>query len=75
MAASRKADRAHRADVVCVAISLYLIYLLRKPISWLLIATFLAVALSAPVNVLARHMRRGFAIAIVYLGCWRCRSR
>jgi predicted PurR-regulated permease PerM len=54
--------------VVCVAISLYLLYLLRKPISWILIATFLAVALSPPVNVLSRHMRRGFAIAIVYLG-------
>jgi predicted PurR-regulated permease PerM len=49
-------------------ISLYLLYLLRKPISWLLIATFLAVALSPPVNVLSRHMRRGFAITIVYLG-------
>ena len=54
--------------VVCVAISLYLIYLLRKPISWILIAAFLAVALSSPVNVLARHMRRGFAITIVFLG-------
>jgi predicted PurR-regulated permease PerM len=54
--------------VVCVAIALYLLYLLRKPISWILIATFLAVALSPPVNVLSRHMRRGFAITIVYLG-------
>jgi predicted PurR-regulated permease PerM len=54
--------------VVCVVITLYLIYLLRKPISWILIATFLAVALSSPVNVLARHMRRGFAITIVFLG-------
>jgi predicted PurR-regulated permease PerM len=54
--------------VVCVAIILYLLYLLRKPISWILIATFLAVALSPPVNVLARHMRRGFAITIVFLG-------
>jgi predicted PurR-regulated permease PerM len=54
--------------VVCVAIALYLLYLLRKPISWLLISIFLAVALSPPVNVLARHMRRGFAITIVYLG-------
>jgi predicted PurR-regulated permease PerM len=54
--------------VVCVAISLYILYLLRKPIGWLLIAAFLAVALSPPVNVLARRMRRGFAITIVYLG-------
>src|ERR671921_816939 len=54
--------------VVCVAISLYLLYLLRKPISWILIATFLAVALSPPVDVLSRHMRRGFAITITFLG-------
>ena len=48
--------------------SLYLIYLLRKPIGWVLIATFLAVALSGPVNVLNQCMRRGFAITIVYFG-------
>ena len=54
--------------VVCVAIVLYVLWLLRKPISWLLIATFLAIALSPPVNRLSRHMRRGFAIALTYLG-------
>jgi len=54
--------------VVAVFLLLYLIYRLRRPISWLLIATFLAVALSGPVNVFDRYMKRGFAIAIVYLG-------
>ena len=54
--------------VLTVAIALYLIYLVRKPISWLLIATFLAVALSGPVNLLSRHMKRGFAITVVFLG-------
>ena len=54
--------------VVCVAIALYVLYLLRKPIGWLLIAAFLAVALSPPVNVLERRMRRGLAITVVYLG-------
>ena len=54
--------------VVGVALSLYLLYLLRRPIGWLLIATFLAVALSGPVNWLNRRMRRGLAIAVVYLG-------
>jgi predicted PurR-regulated permease PerM len=44
------------------------IYLLRKPISWIVIATFLAVAMSGPVNLLARRMRRGLAIALSYLG-------
>lgn len=54
--------------VVAVLLCLYLIYMLRKPIGWLLIAAFLAIALSGPVNLLHRHMRRGFAITIVYLG-------
>jgi predicted PurR-regulated permease PerM len=54
--------------IVCVAVALYLLWLLRKPIAWLLISTFLAVALSPPVNYLARSMRRGFAITIVYAG-------
>ena len=54
--------------VVCVAITLYLLWQLRKPISWLLIAIFLAVALSPPVNWLARRMKRGLAITIVYIG-------
>ncbi|HZO58783.1 MAG TPA: AI-2E family transporter [Solirubrobacterales bacterium] len=53
--------------VVVTVLLLYLIYLLRKPITWLFIAMFLAVALSAPVNALNRHMKRGFAIGIVYL--------
>src|SRR5258705_13786065 len=53
---------------VCVAFALYLVYLLRKPISWVLIAIFLAVALAGPVNRLHNHMKRGFAIAIVFLG-------
>jgi predicted PurR-regulated permease PerM len=53
---------------VLVVLALYLIYLLRKPIGWLLIATFLAIALSGPVNLLSRRMKRGFAIALVYLG-------
>jgi predicted PurR-regulated permease PerM len=54
--------------IVAVVITLYLIWLLRRPIGWLLIATYLAIALSVPVGMLNRHMRRGFAILIVYLG-------
>jgi predicted PurR-regulated permease PerM len=53
---------------VAIFITLYLIFLLRKPIGWLLIATFLAIALSGPVNFLSRRMKRGVAIALVYLG-------
>ena len=47
---------------------LYVVYLLRKPITWLVIAAFIALALSPPVSFLNRRMRRGFAIAIVYFG-------
>jgi predicted PurR-regulated permease PerM len=54
--------------IVGVVVLLYLVYLLRRPIEWIVAAIFLAVALSGPVNRLNRHMRRGFAIAIVYLG-------
>jgi predicted PurR-regulated permease PerM len=54
--------------VVCVVVTLYLLWVLRKPIGWLLAAIFLATALSPPVNYLSRSMRRGFAITITYLG-------
>jgi len=54
--------------VVAVLLLLYVIYLLRKPLSWLVIAGFIAIAAAGPVNVLQRHMKRGFAIALVYLG-------
>jgi predicted PurR-regulated permease PerM len=53
--------------VVGLAFGLYLIYRLRQPITWIVIAGFLAIALSPAVNFLDQYMRRGFAIAIVYL--------
>ena len=53
--------------VVGVALALYVIYVLRRPLTWLVIAAFLAIAMSGPVNLLSRRMRRGFAIAISYL--------
>ncbi len=54
--------------VVAVVITLLLLYVLRRPLTWIFIAGFLAVALSGPINLLSRHMRRGFAVALVYLG-------
>lgn len=54
--------------VVASALALYLVYLLRTPLSYLLLATFLSVVVSAPVNVLSRRMHRGLAIALVYAG-------
>ena len=54
--------------VVAVAICLYLIWLVRRPLLWLLISVFLAAALAGPVNVLARRMRRGFAVTLVFFG-------
>jgi predicted PurR-regulated permease PerM len=53
--------------VVVVVLTLWLMYLLRKPLTWIFIAGFLAVALSGPVNFLSRRMRRGLAIAAVYV--------
>jgi predicted PurR-regulated permease PerM len=53
--------------VVAVVLALYLIYLLRRPLSWLVIAAFIAIAVSGPVNVLSQRMRRGLAIALVYI--------
>jgi len=55
--------------VVAVAITLYLLYLVRKPLGWIIIATFLAIAMSGPVNFLHRHLgRRGIAIGLSYVG-------
>jgi predicted PurR-regulated permease PerM len=54
--------------VLTVLLVLYVLYLLRRPLSWLVIAAFVAVAVSGPVNYLSHRMRRGLAIAIVYLG-------
>src|SRR5215213_1613794 len=53
--------------VITVVLALYVLYLLRRPLTWIFIAGFLAIALSGPVNFLQRRMRRGFAIAIVYI--------
>jgi predicted PurR-regulated permease PerM len=53
--------------VIASVLAVYVMYLLRKPIGWLVVAGFLAVAMSGPVNLLHRHMRRGLAIAIAYL--------
>ena len=53
--------------VVVVVFALWLIYLLRQPLTWIFIAAFITVALSGPINFLSRRMRRGFAVAIVYL--------
>jgi predicted PurR-regulated permease PerM len=54
--------------IVGVVLALYLAYLLRQPIGWIVLAAFIAVALSGPVNLLGRWMRRGFAIALTYVG-------
>jgi predicted PurR-regulated permease PerM len=53
--------------VIAAVFSIYLIYLLRTPLLWLVVALFVAIAVSGPVNLLARHMRRGVAIGLVYI--------
>ncbi len=54
--------------VILSALALYILYLLRKPIGWTIVAGFIAIAVSGPVNLLSRHVRRGFAILLTYLG-------
>jgi predicted PurR-regulated permease PerM len=54
--------------VVGVLIALYVAWLVRKPLSWIVVAMFVAVALSGPTSFLQRRMRRGFAIALTYIG-------
>ena len=53
--------------VLAVCGALVLIWMLRRPLSWLVMAMFIAVALSGPVTYLSRYMKRGLAIAVVYL--------
>jgi predicted PurR-regulated permease PerM len=53
--------------VVAVVLTLALIYVLRKPLTWIFIAAFIAIALSGPITFLERKMKRGFAVAIVYI--------
>ena len=53
--------------VVAVVLTLYVVYLLRQPITWIVVAGFIALALSAPITLLSRRMPRGLAIALVYL--------
>ncbi len=51
-----------------LALAVYLVYLLRRPITWVVIAGFVAVALSGPVHFVERYVRRrSLAVGIVYL--------
>jgi predicted PurR-regulated permease PerM len=52
--------------VVASALALLILWRLRTPIGYLVIALFVALVAAAPVAVLSQHMRRGVAIAIVY---------
>jgi predicted PurR-regulated permease PerM len=54
--------------VVLSGLALYIVYLVREPLSYIFLGAFLAIAASGPVNLLSRKLSRGLAIAIVYLG-------
>jgi predicted PurR-regulated permease PerM len=54
--------------VVASALALLVLWRLRTPIGYLVIALFVALVAAAPVTVLSQHMRRGIAIAVVYGG-------
>jgi predicted PurR-regulated permease PerM len=53
---------------VLSGLALYIVYLVREPLSYIFLGAFLAIAASGPVNLLSRKLSRGLAIAIVYLG-------
>jgi predicted PurR-regulated permease PerM len=55
------------AMVIIASVLLSLIALLRTPLMWLTIALFVAIAVSGPVNLLAKHMPRNGAIGVVYV--------
>jgi predicted PurR-regulated permease PerM len=52
---------------LAVVAAIGMIYVLRGPLGWLFLATFLAIALSGPVAWFSRRMPRGAAIALTYL--------
>jgi predicted PurR-regulated permease PerM len=52
--------------VIIAVLAIYLIYLLQKPLIWLTIALFVAIAVSGPVRMLSQHMPRNAAIGVVY---------
>lgn len=54
--------------IVLSAVALYLLFLLRRPITWIVLATFLAICASGPINVLSRRVPRGAAIGLVFAG-------
>ncbi len=53
--------------VLVVIGTIALIWVLWQPITWIIVAAFVAVALAGPVNLLARVMPRWLAITIVYI--------
>src|SRR5215212_9456119 len=62
-------NTARVVSVVLVAVlSIYVVYLLKKPLGWLVLAAFIAIAVSGPVRMLEQRVRRGLAITIVYIG-------
>jgi predicted PurR-regulated permease PerM len=53
--------------VLGVGVAVLLVYALRRPLTYLFVACFLAIALARPVAFFEQRMRRGLAIATVYL--------
>ena len=48
--------------VIFAALALYVLYRVRKPLSFVVVAAFIAVAMTGPVNLLQRKMKRGLAV-------------
>ena len=52
--------------VIACVLALYLIYLLRRPLTWIFIAGFIAIALSGPSTSCSAGCAAGLAVALVY---------
>ncbi len=57
--------------VILAALALYVIYRVRKPLGFVVVAAFIAVAMTGPVNLLERKMKRGLAVAVALASATR----
>ena len=53
--------------MIALAAACYIAYLLRRPLGWLVIAAFIALAVADPTEFLARRVPRPLAVASVYV--------
>jgi predicted PurR-regulated permease PerM len=52
--------------VVVSGVALYLVYLVREPLGYIVLGAFVAICAAGPVGTLSRYMKRGYAVLVVY---------